>query len=116
MPEDFKYKCPSCGHGFDDDRIEDEKEEKNDRLWIKRALKAIHEVQTRIERTQEKIMGDQANLDADVAALNTGIAAVAQEIKDLKAANPALDLSGLEASLTSFADLLPPAVVVPPTV
>lgn len=44
-------------------------------------------------------MAQQEQLDAIAARINTGVANIRQDIADLKAANPALDLTALEASV-----------------
>lgn len=59
-----------------------------------------------IRNNEEKIMSDQTQLDADVAAVeavtadeNTAIQNIQAEIDALKSANPGLDLSGLETAI-----------------
>jgi hypothetical protein len=67
----------------------------------------------RIDRKVNHLMTDQDRLDADVAALGTGLAVVAQEIADLKAANPALDFTGLDKAVSDLAALAPAAPPAP---
>jgi predicted negative regulator of RcsB-dependent stress response len=57
----------------------------------------------------DKLMSDQSHLDAQVAAINAGVAAlttaatnIAAEIAALKAANPAVDFTGLDAAVASL--------------
>lgn len=57
----------------------------------------------------DKLMSEQDELNTDVANLVAAVAAVSAEIDALKAANPALDLSALEAAIGSVQALAPAA-------
>lgn len=67
------------------------------------SLGDIRETLRRIENT----MATQADIDALTTALTADDAAIAQEIAALQAANPALDLSGLQAAVAATAALVP---------
>jgi archaellum component FlaC len=60
--------------------------------------------------TLGELMTDQEHLDADVAALTTAVAVIAQEIADLKSQPGAgsLDFTGLDAAVAAVAGLEPP--------
>lgn len=60
-------------------------------------------------RKEEKIMTDQENIDADVAAVEAvvtdeaaAVANIEAEIAALKSANPAVDLSGLDKAVADL--------------
>lgn len=52
----------------------------------------VHE----LDRKADTIMATQADLDALVARIDTATAGIRQDIADIKAANPGIDLSALE--------------------
>ena len=63
----------------------------------------------RIETKVDTLMTEQAGIDAaaqeiqaDVAKQNTALAAIQAEIAALQAANPSLDLSGLNAAVAAL--------------
>lgn len=71
-----------------------------------------------IERTLETVTSNQEQLNADVSALGDAIAAVEQEVSDLKNQPPeALDFTGLDAAVARLQGDAPapaPAPVTPP--
>lgn len=76
---------------------------------IERHIRAIEQTQTILG---EKIMATQADIDALTAQLNADVEAINAEIAALQAANPALDLSGLQAAVdaaTATATSVPPS-------
>jgi len=62
---------------------------------------------------KENTMSDQDSVNAFVARLSAATDAIRAEIAALQAANPALDLTGLEAAVGGVEGLEPP-VVTPP--
>lgn len=73
---------------------------------------AIYDIQRKVNALTVKVaqMSDQqAEIDADVAELQADDANILAEIAKLKAANPALDLSGLEAAIAATGQIAPPA-------
>lgn len=78
----------------------------------KRILAALLVIDTRlsaIETNLRKIMSQQDDLNTDVtaleasvAAINTAVTAVAAEIAALQAANPGVDLTGLNQAVTDL--------------
>lgn len=78
-------------------------------LLIVRSLHRIEAALAVINQKENQIMTDQEHLDADVAAVQavvTDLAAATQNIADeiaaLKAANPAVDFTGLDAAVASL--------------
>jgi chromosome segregation ATPase len=72
-------------------------------------LRAIQEDLVELRTEVQQLMTDQESVDADVqqleaqiAALGTATAAIQTEIQNLQAANPALDLSGLNQAVTDL--------------
>jgi len=53
-------------------------------------------------------MADQDKLDADVAELTAATSAISAEIDALKAANPAIDFTGLDSAVSALQGLVPP--------
>ena|SRR5215469_11312430 len=53
---------------------------------------------------QDDINADVAAIEQGVSAINTAATAIAAEIAALKAANPSLDLSGLDQAATDLAN------------
>lgn len=49
-----------------------------------------------LHRKVDAIMATQAQLDALVSRIDTAVAGIRQDIADIKAANPGIDLSALE--------------------
>lgn len=75
---------------------------------IERHIRAIEQTQTILG---ERIMATQADIDALTAQLTADVDAINAEIAALQAANPALDLSGLQAAVdaaTATANSVPP--------
>ena len=73
---------------------------------------AIADIQRTIHAINAKVdlMSDQqAEINADVAELQADDANILAEIDKLKAANPSLDLSGLEAAIAAAGQIAPPA-------
>jgi hypothetical protein len=60
-------------------------------------------------------MATQADLDNLTAQLTAADQGIQAEIAALQAANPALDLSGLQAAVQATADLVPAPAPVDPT-
>lgn len=60
-----------------------------------------------IVATQEKIMADQDTLTTYAAAVEAAVGVIAQEIADLKAANPQLDWTAADKALTDLQALEP---------
>ncbi|MFI6510152.1 hypothetical protein ACIBCT_21310 [Streptosporangium sp. NPDC050855] len=83
------------------------------RFWdLFRNLKTILDRLSRIERAQsqlnrkaEIIMGKQADLDAIVVRIDNAVAGIRQDIADIKAANPEVDFSALEAKVGTLEGL-----------
>lgn len=65
-------------------------------------------IRIQLDRMELK-MTTQADIDALTTALTSDDAAIAQEIAALQAANPNLDLSGLQAAVAATAALVPAA-------
>ena len=65
----------------------------------------IADVQERLAHmaTQEQVDAIAASLTDFAARFTTGIAAVRQDIADIRAANPGIDLGPLEASVAAIA-------------
>lgn len=85
-------------------------------LQILRSLQELHAKVDVIMSEQDDINADVTTIEQGVAALGTAAAAIQAEIDALKAANPTLDLTGLDkaaADLTgavgSVSALAPPA-------
>jgi peptidoglycan hydrolase CwlO-like protein len=56
----------------------------------------------------DALMSQQDEINTDVTELQAAVAAIADEIAALKAANPELDLSGLETAVAAVQALAPP--------
>jgi outer membrane murein-binding lipoprotein Lpp len=56
----------------------------------------------------DALMSQQDEINTDVTELQAAVTAIADEIAALKAANPALDLSGLEGAVAAVQALAPP--------
>jgi peptidoglycan hydrolase CwlO-like protein len=69
----------------------------------------IYHTLQRIERKVDLIMSEQAEIDQDVAELNTAVTNIQAEIAALQAANPALDLSALQTAIAAVAAIAPAA-------
>ena len=76
-------------------------------LQILAALGVIAQALIDIEAKVDKLMSEQAELNTDVANLVAAVAAVSAEIDALKAANPAIDFTGLETAIASVQALAP---------
>jgi hypothetical protein len=82
------------------------------RSWAKQVTKDLADIKAALGiviENEEHIMGDQEHLDADVAAVEavvTDLAAatanIQAELDALKAGNPAVDFSGLDAAVASL--------------
>lgn len=72
-----------------------------DRALLEHMAHTLHRIETR--------MATQADIDALTTALTADDAAIAQEIANLQAANPDLDLSALTAAVAATAALVPAA-------
>ena len=77
----------------------------------------LRELLHQLNRKVDILMTQQEKLDGLVAALQTHIDGIRQDIADLKAANPPVDFSGLEAKVNALAALdaenPPPAPAAP---
>jgi len=62
---------------------------------------------------KETLVAAQSDIDAITAELGTALANIQAEIAALQAANPALDLSALQAAADALAAVAPPADVPP---
>ncbi|MFB9681199.1 hypothetical protein [Streptosporangium vulgare] len=90
-------------------------------LNLRQALEDIHErlslieqAQSRLNRKVDKIMGKQADLDAIVVRIDNAVAGIRQDIADIKAANPEVDFSALEAKVGALEGLDAEYPAVPP--
>ena len=79
-------------------------------------LNIINEKADLIMSTQDEVNAAAQQIEADVAAENTALAAIQAEIASLQAQNPALDLSALNQAVTDLgtATAAEQAVVPPP--
>ena len=62
-----------------------------------------------LDQKVSALMSQQDEINADVTELQTAAAAIQAEIAKLQTANPALDLTGLTAAISSLTALEPPA-------
>jgi hypothetical protein len=69
---------------------------------IMRSLQLLHQ-------KADVIMSQQDEINADVTALTTAVAAISAEIAALQAANPTLDLTALKSAVDAVAAIAPPA-------
>lgn len=83
---------------------------------ILRSLQELHAKVDVLMSQQDDLTADVTTIEAGVAALGTAATAITAEIAALKAANPALDLSGLDkaaaditAAVSTVSALAPPA-------
>jgi peptidoglycan hydrolase CwlO-like protein len=72
-------------------------------------LRIVRNIDTKVNLMSEQ----QAELNTDVANLVAALTAIEAEIASLKAANPAVDFTGLEAAIAT-AQGLAPAPAAPP--
>ena len=70
---------------------------------------------TQVNQKVDKLMSEQADINADVTAIQAAVTALAAEIASLKASNPALDLTGLDAAVASLTALAAPPATPPAT-
>lgn len=61
------------------------------------------------------LMTQQDDINADVTTLGTAVTNIENEIATLKATNPQLDLSALDAAVAQVSAIAPPAETTPPT-
>lgn len=62
-------------------------------------------VETRLDKLKEMLMATQQQINDLVTRIDTGVAAIRADIAELKAANPELDLTALEASVSQIEGL-----------
>lgn len=77
-------------------------------------VQIITEAFTTIHNQLGEIMSDQSHLDADVAALGGVLSDIEAEVAALKAANPAVDFTALDALVASAQANDPGAPAAPP--
>ncbi len=68
----------------------------------------------KITNKENRIMSQQSELNDYVNRLGTAVTSIKQEIADIQAANPSLDLSGLKSAVSDVEGLEPPVVTPPP--
>jgi hypothetical protein len=85
-------------------------------LQILQSLQALHVKVDLLMSEQDQVAADVTTIEEGVANLGIAATAIAAEIAALKAANPSLDLSGLDkaaadltGAVTSVSALAPPA-------
>lgn len=83
------------------------------RRWLLRPL--IHELHFGVQVLQEIAMTSQEKVDAIADAITTATTNIRQDIADLKSANPAVDFTKLEASVSGLTALDLENPVAPPT-
>jgi chromosome segregation ATPase len=67
-----------------------------------RSLQELHAKVDVIMTQQDDINAEASQIEADVAAEGTALAAIKAEIASLQQQNPALDLSGLQAAVAQL--------------
>lgn len=67
-----------------------------------------------LEQIREIVMATQAQVDALTERVNTGVTNIRQDIADIKAAHPEIDLTALEASVGGLEGLDQENPVTPP--
>ena len=79
---------------------------------LREAVRLLRELNRKVDH----LMAQQDDINAYAQAISTAVDGIAQDIADLKAANPALDLSALQASVDRLTalDAENPAPVEPP--
>jgi hypothetical protein len=82
--------------------------------FIADGFDSLHQSLRSVHRKLGAIMSDQSDIDADVAALTSFVTDVEAEIASLKAANPTVDLSALDALVATVKGEDPGAPVVTP--
>lgn len=73
----------------------------NEQLW--RSLQELHQKADIIMSQQDDLNADETSIDQSLANLGTAATDIQAEIAALKAANPALDLSGLDSRVAALA-------------
>lgn len=82
---------------------------------ILRSLQLLHQKVDILTSQSDDLTADVTTIESGVAALGTAATAIQAEIAALKAANPTLDLSGLDAAaaltpaVAAISALAPPA-------
>lgn len=71
-------------------------------LAIRRSLELLHQKADIIMTQQDDLNADVTSIEDGITALGTASAAIAAEIAALRAANPALDLTALDAAAASL--------------